>query len=92
MVSGVSVWAYWLSTWIWDNISFQLTMWLIIIIIGCTPKTETIASPNTEALGCTIGLFLFFGSSVTSFTYLLSFMFTQATSAQVALLFIGLII
>mmetsp|Transcript_30098 Transcript_30098/g.30579 ORF Transcript_30098/g.30579 Transcript_30098/m.30579 type:complete len:1840 (-) Transcript_30098:237-5756(-) len=92
MVSGVSVYAYWISTWIWDNISFQLSIWLIILIIGCAPGTETIASPHDGALGTTIGLFIFYGMAVTPFTYLICFFFRTATSAQVAVLFIVLLI
>jgi len=92
MVSGVTVWAYWTSTWIWDQFTFQLTMWSIILIIGCTPGTEVIGNPNNNAMGVTIGLFFLFGFSVTSFTYLVSFPFKFASTAQIAIIFIVLLI
>eukprot|EP01041_Mallomonas_annulata_P008266 gene8266-17008_t len=92
IVSGVSFYAYWLATWYWDNICFQFTTWLIILIMACTPKTELLMSITDGSLGCTICLFIFFGFSVSSFTYLCSFLFKKASDAQVIIMFVVLVL
>ena len=86
MVSGVSIPAYWLSTWIWDVISFQPTVWLLIILIVAFPKTELLG--KGDALKCVIGLLILFGSSVSGFSYLLSFLFSSSAGAQIGILFV----
>ena len=90
MVSGVSVTAYWLSNWIWDNLSYQPTVWMFIILITSFPNTETLSSGG--ALGVVFGLLILFGSAMTSFTYFLSYFFTSPAGAQVAIIFITLVL
>ena len=82
LVSGVSIPAYWLSTWIWDFGCYQITMWLMIIII-CADHTKTKLLSGRDALGPLIGLFILFGMSSTSFSYVMSFLYKQAASGQV---------
>ena len=83
MVSGVSIPAYWLTTWVWDNANYWITMWMIIIIIvSDTNNTKNLT--DGDAMGVTIGVFILFGMAATSFCYLMSFMFRQAAFAQVA--------
>ena len=86
MVSGVSIPAYWLSTFIWDNLSYQPTVWLLIILIVSFPKTDTLGSG--DALRCTIGLLILFGSAISGFSYLLSFAFSSSAGAQIGILFL----
>jgi len=86
LVSGVSILAYWLSTWLWDLISYQLTMWMIIIIIAAdSGKTKTMTKDG--GMGCIIGLFILFGFAATSFSYMMSFLFRQAAVGQVVSVF-----
>jgi hypothetical protein len=39
MISGVSIPAYWISTFLWDNLSYQPTVWMLVIIVASFPKT-----------------------------------------------------
>ena len=91
MVSGVSIPAYWLSTWVWDNLSYQPTVWMIVILLLLFPKMEAFTASG-EALGCVIGLLILFGSAVSGFSYILSFAFCESSSAQVGLLFVNFIL
>lgn len=86
MVSGVSIPAYWLSTFIWDNFSFQPTVWFLIILLTIFPNCETLGSGG--ALGCTIGLLILYGSAISGFSYLLSFRFESSAGAQIGILFV----
>ena len=90
MVSGVSIPAYWLSTWIWDVMSFQPTVWLLAMLIVVFPKTELLGTGS--AFNCVIGLLILFGTSVSSFSYLLSFLFSTSAGAQIGILFIVIIL
>jgi ATP-binding cassette subfamily A (ABC1) protein 3 len=90
LVSGVSIPAYWLAAFIWDNFSYQLTVWLIVILISIFPNTQALAGPNT--IGPTIGLLILFGSAISGFTYLISFRFNTPSGAQIGLIFMVFIL
>jgi hypothetical protein len=83
LVSGVSIPAYWLAAFIWDNFSYQLTVWLIVILIAIFPNSDALAGPNT--VGPTIGLLILFGSAISGFTYLVSFRFSTPSGAQIGM-------
>lgn len=90
IVSGVSLSAYWWSTWIWDNVTYQLAAWMILIIIIVFPDTSLLT--GQEALGAFIALFMLFGPSITGFTYMTTFFFKTASSSQIITVFINLIL
>lgn len=84
IISGVSIYAYWCSTWVWDVVSYLPTVVLIMCIIfafGVDSYTKN------EGAGATVLLFLFFGPAVASFTYMLSFLFKSHSTAQLAIMF-----
>jgi len=84
MVSGVSIYAYWLSTFIWDFASYQITLWLFVIIIaGFDDKG---ALTNRHRMGYFIALLQLYGSSVSGFTYLMTNLFSTPATAQIAIL------
>ena len=43
LVSGVSIPAYWLAAFIWDNLTYQLTVWMIVILISAFPGTDQLS-------------------------------------------------
>ncbi len=86
IISGVSIYAYWCSTWVWDVVSYLPTVVLIICIIfafGVDSYTKN------EGAGATFLLFLLFGPAVASFTYMLSFLFKSHSTAQLAIMFLN---
>jgi len=84
MISGVSIKAYWASTFIWDAVSylapFTLTVGLIFAF-GIDAYTK-----GTGATACIL-LFLLFGPAVASFTYVSSYLFKSHSTAQNIILF-----
>ena len=86
LVSGVSIPAYWLAAWLWDNFSYQLTVWMIVFLVSIFPNTESLSGPTT--IGPTIGLLILFGTAVSGFTYLSSFFFSTPSGAQIGLIFL----
>ena len=90
LVSGVSIPAYWLAAFLWDNLSYQLTVWMIVILISIFPNTQPLSGLN--AIGPTIGLLILFGGAISGFTYLLSFLFSTPSGAQIATIFLVFIL
>jgi ABC-type multidrug transport system ATPase subunit len=81
LVSGVSFLSYWLSTWLFDFASYQVPLWMTIVILKLF---DAQALMNGKAFGATVLLMELFGTSVTGFTYLISFLFAKHSKAQVA--------
>lgn len=85
MVSGVSIEAYWLSTWLWDSVSYQVTAWLMLLIILCFKDTAPLTS--TEAFPVTIGLLMLYGPAVAGAVYIFSRLLTSSSSSQIVVIF-----
>ena len=84
IISGVSLSAYWFSTWLWDATSylapFSLTL-ALVYAFGIESYTK-----GDGAMACAL-LFLLFGPAVAGFTYVSSFLFKSHSTAQNLILF-----
>ena len=84
IVSGVSINAFWVSTMVWDILSYLPTALLVYSsfymysIDNYTKGSSVIA---------TLSLFFLFGPSAAAQTYLISFFFNSHSSAQVFVMF-----
>jgi len=85
LVSGVSIQSYWLSTWIWDSLSYQITAWLMLIVIISFKDTEPLTSP--ENLPYTAGLLMLYGPAVAGSVYLFSYALKTSASSQIVVIF-----
>ena len=81
LVSGVSIPAYWLAAFLWDNLTYQVTVWCIVILVSAFPNTESLSGSST--IGHTIALLVLYGSAISGFTYCISFFFATPSGAQV---------
>jgi ATP-binding cassette, subfamily A (ABC1), member 3 len=90
LVSGVSIPAYWLAAFIWDNCTYQLTVWMIVILVSAFPNTDQFSGSN--AIGKMIGLLILFGTAVSGFTYCMTFMFKTPSGAQIIIIFLVFIL
>ncbi|KAK1318291.1 ABC transporter A family member 1 [Acorus calamus] len=93
LISGVSILSYWISTFVWDFISFLIPTSVAIVLFLFFGLDQFIGN------GClmpTIFLFLEYGLAVAASTYCLSFFFSEHTVAQNVVLlvhfFTGLIL
>ncbi len=82
-VSGISVFAYWSSAFMWDYLCYMLTAWMIIFLFGVFPDTDLFVGAN--AFGPFVGLFILFGPAMIGFTYCGSFLFKTPAGAQIAM-------
>ena len=98
MVSGVGVVAYWLSTFIWDNLTFLFTVCLFAVLVAGPvfgEETKPLGGGGEAygvELGCFFGMMFLFGTSMTGFTYLLSYAFKTPATAQVCMIFVCFIL
>eukprot|EP00468_Gymnochlora_sp_CCMP2014_P005803 CAMPEP_0167753008 /NCGR_PEP_ID=MMETSP0110_2-20121227/7466_1 /TAXON_ID=629695 /ORGANISM="Gymnochlora sp., Strain CCMP2014" /LENGTH=1725 /DNA_ID=CAMNT_0007638709 /DNA_START=398 /DNA_END=5575 /DNA_ORIENTATION=- len=78
IISGVNLYAYWMTTWIWDCVSTLLPGFLaMFIFLGF--GIEELIGENSGAMILNI---LLYGLVIPAFTYANSFMFTNANFAQ----------
>jgi ATP-binding cassette subfamily A (ABC1) protein 3 len=88
VISGISIYAYWISTYLWDTISYLPTALLVITIMyafGIEAYTKG------SAASAVFALFLLYGSATAALTYLLSFLFVSHSSAQNVIMFFNFI-
>lgn len=79
LISGVSIFSYWISTYVWDFISFLFPTTLAMILFFIFDLSQFIGK------GCfipTIIIFLVYGPAIASSTYCLTFFFSDHTVAQ----------
>lgn len=74
VISGVSIYAYWISTYLWDYVSYLPTAGLIIIVMYIYDVKAYVSGSAASAFAV---LFLLYGSSTAAFTYIMSFLFVR---------------
>ncbi|RYH30057.1 ATP-binding cassette domain-containing protein [archaeon] len=84
VISGVSLYAYWISTYLWDVVSYIPTALLIFAMMFAFDIKAYITGDAVSIMF--IGL-LIYGPSTAAITYLLSFMFKSHSTSQVAIMF-----
>ena len=90
LISGVSIAAYWVSTFVWDFTSYLLPMFGSIFMIYLF-NVEEFTSTEDDRLATLFLLFLCYGSSVSGQTYIITYFFKHYSSAQNFVLFVNLI-
>ncbi|CAN0348380.1 unnamed protein product [Pylaiella littoralis] len=79
IVSGVSLEAYWFSSYVWDFVSYLIPMSFAIILFKAAGVSTLFDNGAVKAL---VLLFLLFGLSMVPYTYLGSFLFSSHSKAQ----------
>ncbi|OQR92260.1 ATP-binding Cassette (ABC) Superfamily [Achlya hypogyna] len=96
LVSGVSLPAFWLANYLFDLLVYVVPFAAALIMIkafdiqALTGNDCTACASNTP--GAVFLLFFFFGFAIAPFTYVLSYCFREAASAQFYTLLINMIL
>lgn len=90
-VAGVKPWAYWLSTYAWDTLNYQLPLWIIIGLMYAVGLEAMTTSDRDVAAGTIITMFLF-GPAAAGFTYCTSFAFKSPSMCNLFTIIFGFII
>ncbi|CAM9396747.1 unnamed protein product [Discosporangium mesarthrocarpum] len=88
VISGVGVYAYWVSTFLFDVVSYLVPFG---VFIGLIHAFNVESYTKGEAGVATVLLFLLYGAAVAPFTYCLSFLFKSHSSAQNVVLFLNFV-
>lgn len=80
LISGVSLIAYWTANYLWDLCVYMAPLGLSLLVILALDLNVFI---DNGALWATTVIFFGYGLAITPFSYLLSFLFSKHTTAQV---------
>mmetsp|Transcript_331 Transcript_331/g.689 ORF Transcript_331/g.689 Transcript_331/m.689 type:complete len:1928 (+) Transcript_331:176-5959(+) len=84
LVSGVSPHAFWMATWLWDYMCYQIPLWFTIGTLKYFDIKSLIEGDNFQAV---LYLFLLYGPAMAGFCYCCSFYFKSHTNAQIFVIF-----
>jgi len=90
-VAGVKPWAYWLSTYAWDTLNYQLPLWIIIAFMYAVGLEAFTTNDRGVAAGTILTMFLF-GPAAAGFTYCTSFLFKSPSMCNLFSIIFGFII
>jgi hypothetical protein len=68
-VAGVKPSAYWLSTYLWDVVNYQLPLWFIVILMFAFGINSFTTTDHDIRSGTILTLF-FFGPAAAGFSYM----------------------
>lgn len=90
-VAGVKPSAYWISTWIWDVVNYQIPLWITVILMFAFGIDVLTTSERGVVSGVIVLLFLF-GPGAASFSYCVSFAFGTASMCNMFMIISGFLI
>ncbi|XP_048497581.1 ABC transporter A family member 1 isoform X3 [Beta vulgaris subsp. vulgaris] len=85
LLSGVSILSYWVSTYVWDFVSFLLPSSFAVVLFYIFGLDQFV---GTRGLCPTVIIFLEYGLAVASSTYCLTFFFSDHSVAQNVILLV----
>jgi ABC-2 family transporter protein len=75
-VAGVEPAAYWISTFLWDVLNYQIPLWITVMLMYAF-DVEALTTSDRGINSGVICLLILFGPAAASFTYCLTFMFSS---------------
>ena len=90
-VAGVQPSAYWLSSYMWDIMNYQLPLWITVSVMfafDVDPYTTT----ERGVVGGTIATLVLFGPAAAGFSYCVSFAFTSPSMCNLFIIITGFLI
>jgi ATP-binding cassette subfamily A (ABC1) protein 3 len=80
-VAGVKPEAYWISTHLWDIVNYQIPLWSIVILMYAT-GLDAFTRNERDIPSGVIAVLVLFGPAAAGFTYCLSFLFGNPSTAN----------
>ena len=75
-VAGVEPSAYWISTFLWDTVNYQLPLWTIIALMFIF-KVDALTTSERNVFSGVVASLFFYGPASAGFAYCVSFGFTS---------------
>ena len=90
-VAGVQPEAYWLSSYMWDIMNYQLPLWITVIVMFLF-DVDPFTTSERGVVGGTIISLVLFGPAAAGFTYCVSFAFTSPSMCNLFVIIFGFLI
>ena len=90
-VAGVEPLSYWLSTYLWDTLNYQIPLWITVALIFAFGIDVLTTTDQDVVYGLLVLLFLF-GPASAGFTYCVSFAFSSPSLCNVFIIISGFLI
>jgi ATP-binding cassette, subfamily A (ABC1), member 3 len=90
-VAGVEPSSYWISTFLWDTMNYQLPLWFIVILMFIF-KVDALTTSAHNTFSGILAILFFFGPASAGFAYCWSFAFKSPSLCFVFLIVSGIII
>ena len=90
-VAGVEPSAYWLSSYLWDVLNYQIPLWITVGLMFAFGIDVLTTDKRSVFSGVVIVLFLY-GPASAGFTYCISFAFKSASLCNMAIIIIGFLV
>ncbi len=90
LISGVSIPAYWLSTWIFDYLTY-LVPGFGSVLVAVAYDINNFVDSEDDRLAAFLLAFIFYGFMASSYAYMLSFAFKSHSRALTVLILLGFI-
>ena len=90
-VAGVEPSAYWISTFLWDTVNYQLPLWTIIALMFIF-KVDALTTTERNVFSGVVAALFFFGPASAGFAYCVSFGFTSPSLCFIFLVVSNIII
>lgn len=84
-VAGVNPVAYWLSTYIWDILNYQIPLWITVILMFVFDVTA-LTTTTRGVVGGIIVLLMLYGPASAGFAYCVSFMFQSPSMCNLVII------
>ena len=75
-VAGVEPSAYWISTFLWDTLNYQLPLWIIIALMFIF-RVDALTTSERNVFSGVVAALFFYGPASAGFSYCVSFGFTS---------------
>jgi ABC-2 family transporter protein len=90
-VAGVEPTSYWISTFLWDTMNYQLPLWFIVILMFLF-KVNALTTSSRNTFSGVLAILFFYGPASAGFAYCWSFAFKSPSLCFVFLIVSGIII
>ena len=90
-VAGVQPAAYWLSSYLWDVMNYQLPLWITVMLMYAFGVNTLTTSEHDVAAGVIVSMILF-GPASAGFTYCITFLFKSASMCNLFIILFNFLI
>jgi ABC-2 family transporter protein len=90
-VAGVQPSAYWLSTFLWDVMNYQIPLWIVVALMFIF-DIDILTTHSRDIFSGVVTILFLFGPALAGFTYCMSFAFKSASMCNVFVISSGFLI